>query len=935
MARDFNKTINIEVDIDSANKNLNKLETNVSKLEANVDKLSSSFDKVRFNEKSISLPMDKLAVPFKALEKSIEKAKETNEGFSDQLVEAAVRTTQAFVTTTGTILSFTSSEEDAAKITAKLGQAMAIADSIEQVYNATKAITALKEKISTAAKVADVVATEAVTVSTTAATGATYGLGAAFKFLTGPIGLILGALAAVSAAYYYFIGASKSASEQIDDEIKSFEAYKKSLVDTAALEKARSDKKISQIKDQALAQKTQNADDLKAAQKNVADQLIIQDVIKKNELRIRTEGNDAQRELLEQAIQENKIALLEAQTEVNKINKTISDTTADQNLKTLNDVLDNEITKLNAIGDYASKRQVIEKEREKQLNEINNRIIKGEAVSANERFNIQKEFDDKLSTLNNEILDDKNKKQQESFDKELANLAEVEQTTARFQEFQIQSNKELAELKLKFLKEEITFEEYKNEQIKVRNKLETNTLNLVKQINEETKSINQQTKDLSIQKLIDQLNKTSKDINQDLLNQTTAINLQRKANIEKITAELEAAKDKLGKITAESSDEQKAAYDENLKALEANAKLRIEIENKVAEESIKASEKVAKERKLEPILKAIDDISEGLNKLSEIKVFSDNNGINNFSNVIGGLQKGLAATQDIFKSYQKGQKITFEQVAKLAGELVNIASSVAQAAFQANIDSFEKQLEYIQEKKDLIEADIETSLSRIDELQNNLVESNVEDRNRIIRLIERERQKEKELQKQKQQAARDELKIQEKIKEEKRKAFEAQKAAAISQVIISTSLAVMQAVAQLGPVAGAFAGVAIGLLGAAQIGIIASQPTPEFKKGGFTEKDSSNDKAVGVVHANEWVAPAWMVENPKFKNHFIELDNIRQNGPGFKAGGFSSGTLEDTNMLQETLNVVKDIALRPVIAKISEINSVNEERADIIKQSTL
>jgi len=51
-------------------------------------------------------------------------------------------------------------------------------------------------------------------------------------------------------------------------------------------------------------------------------------------------------------------------------------------------------------------------------------------------------------------------------------------------------------------------------------------------------------------------------------------------------------------------------------------------------------------------------------------------------------------------------------------------------------------------------------------------------------------------------------------------------AAGIANVAIATSVAIMKALGQLGPVAGAIAGVAIGVTGAAQIAAIASQPAP-------------------------------------------------------------------------------------------------------------
>lgn len=63
--------------------------------------------------------------------------------------------------------------------------------------------------------------------------------------------------------------------------------------------------------------------------------------------------------------------------------------------------------------------------------------------------------------------------------------------------------------------------------------------------------------------------------------------------------------------------------------------------------------------------------------------------------------------------------------------------------------------------------------------------------------------------------------------------FEAQQALALISIAISTATAVMQAFAQLGPIAGAIAGVVITGIGIAQAAIVANQKPPEFHVGGM------------------------------------------------------------------------------------------------------
>jgi len=63
----------------------------------------------------------------------------------------------------------------------------------------------------------------------------------------------------------------------------------------------------------------------------------------------------------------------------------------------------------------------------------------------------------------------------------------------------------------------------------------------------------------------------------------------------------------------------------------------------------------------------------------------------------------------------------------------------------------------------------------------------------------------------------------------------------------------------------AFAAIAAGIAAAAQIAVISSQ---KFDRGGYTgagygAPDSSGFKPAGIVHAGEYVAPAWQVNNPE------------------------------------------------------------------------
>ena len=47
-----------------------------------------------------------------------------------------------------------------------------------------------------------------------------------------------------------------------------------------------------------------------------------------------------------------------------------------------------------------------------------------------------------------------------------------------------------------------------------------------------------------------------------------------------------------------------------------------------------------------------------------------------------------------------------------------------------------------------------------------------------------------------------------------------------------------------------------------------------FKEGGHTKRKASNNEEVGVVHANEWVAPAWQVQHPIYAFIIASLERV-------------------------------------------------------------
>lgn len=190
----------------------------------------------------------------------------------------------------------------------------------------------------------------------------------------------------------------------------------------------------------------------------------------------------------------------------------------------------------------------------------------------------------------------------------------------------------------------------------------------------------------------------------------------------------------------------------------------------------------------------------------------------------------------------------------------------------------------------------------------------------------------------------------------------------IAKTIAAGALAVMQAFAQLGPIAGAVSAALIGVTTAAEIATIVAQKNAimntsasstgsnsqigarvatGYSSGGYTTEASNDYKPVGVVHANEWVAPASMVRaNPVI---FRRLEQARKSGKsvsgvsGFADGGMTSAPSGqilpgqslslDPALLSQLVAVLQYIIDNgiPAYVLLSEINSKQELQANMKK----
>uniref|UniRef100_UPI0039A51BC1 hypothetical protein n=1 Tax=Ornithobacterium rhinotracheale TaxID=28251 RepID=UPI0039A51BC1 len=132
---------------------------------------------------------------------------------------------------------------------------------------------------------------------------------------------------------------------------------------------------------------------------------------------------------------------------------------------------------------------------------------------------------------------------------------------------------------------------------------------------------------------------------------------------------------------------------------------------------------------------------------------------------------------------------------------------------------------------------------------------------------------------------------------------------AIISSIINTALGVTSALSKGFPVGTAMAAV-IGALGAAQTAMIASQPLPSkngYAKGGRTIglgfTDETGHEVAGVVHADEYVIPAWLRKQPEVAKveQWLEAKRTGKDKPYATGGAVSPPSTQNVDFDAERL----------------------------------
>lgn len=188
----------------------------------------------------------------------------------------------------------------------------------------------------------------------------------------------------------------------------------------------------------------------------------------------------------------------------------------------------------------------------------------------------------------------------------------------------------------------------------------------------------------------------------------------------------------------------------------------------------------------------------------------------------------------------------------------------------------------------------------------------------------------------------------------KKKYADTEMAINIAKTIASGAVAAIKAYAEGGPYLGIALAALIAATTAAEVATIVAQRnaiknasvggsssggssptvvTPTgYSEGGFTTRAANDNKPAGIVHANEWVAPAYMVRrNPVL---FADLERYRLAGghgrsgsasSGFAEGGFTgSGSSASDTVMSKMLSTIERLESN-IAANTAAINRLQDE----------
>lgn len=293
------------------------------------------------------------------------------------------------------------------------------------------------------------------------------------------------------------------------------------------------------------------------------------------------------------------------------------------------------------------------------------------------------------------------------------------------------------------------------------------------------------------------------------------------------------------------------------------------------------------------------------------------------------------------------QKVTFQDYLAEIQNLAQMTLSIINNVFDLFGNRQQRLIDNLTDQITRVTNQISESEAKINSLEDDLEGKRSGRRDAVLRGIELEKQRQEEL-------AEEKIRLDEKLRMEEKKLARQRKAQAITQAAVNGALAITNIAANLidpTPVQ-AFKIAAItaqAALTATQIGVIASQ---QFAEGGFTGegfdfKDDTGHNVAGVVHNDEWVAPKWQVESPKYRPIIEYLESARVGG--FADGGFTTepnfsnidvatevgGNSALMRTVLDSLETAQMLASRPIYTNVTDIANVSGKVARRNRATTI
>lgn len=278
-----------------------------------------------------------------------------------------------------------------------------------------------------------------------------------------------------------------------------------------------------------------------------------------------------------------------------------------------------------------------------------------------------------------------------------------------------------------------------------------------------------------------------------------------------------------------------------------------------------------------------------------------------------------------------------EQIAGAVVGMVNAFNDLLNQMDANALAQLDRQVQAVQAAMQATDQMLSESADRQKELEGDLAHSSVDQRNKVLHLMDKEAEKSKKLQEQKAKEAKEEQKLEAEKKKIALQQFERNKKIQEGQAIINTAGAVIKALVDAPFPLDLVLSVAAGVTGALQIATIEAQQPPSFAEGGWTgmgfgQPDKSGYRVAGVVHEGEYVIPQPIAQSPQYQPIIQQIELARANGKGYAGGGpVEFGGQADMSGMHErldTLNArIEELAKRPVYVEIRKVNAAQQEVA--------